>query len=63
MPEDRMLTTAEVAERLRVTVPIVRKWLRAGLLRGVQLPSRRAGWRVPESELDRFMAGQADAGR
>ncbi len=52
MPE-KLLTLEDVAERLMVQVPTVRGWLRTGRMRGV-----KAGrlWRVPEGEVDGFLA-------
>jgi excisionase family DNA binding protein len=51
---ERMLTVREVAEQLRVSTETVRRWLRDGKLHGLWL-SDRAGWRIPASELDRFI--------
>jgi excisionase family DNA binding protein len=61
--DERILTTAEVAERLRVTEWTVRQWLLAGKLRGSRPGGRRAGWRVRESDLERYLdqtANRAD---
>ena len=57
MPEERMLTSKQVAERLQVTVITVQRWLHAGKLRGTKLPGK-AGWRVPESEVERLLRGE-----
>ena len=54
MEEDRPLTVAEVAAWLRVHPETVRLWLRAGTLRGFMPGGKRTGWRVRESELQRF---------
>ena len=54
MEHDHLYTTAEVAERLRVHPETVRQWLRDGEMRGTIL-GRKAGWRVPETELRRFI--------
>lgn len=51
-----MLTTQEVAERLRVRVITVQRWLHAGKLKGTKLPGR-AGWRVPVEEVERMERG------
>ncbi len=56
-----MLTVREVAERLRVNAETVRRWLRAGQLRGVWL-SDRAGWRIPAGELERFLRERTGRG-
>ena len=55
MTEDRLLTTEQVAERLQVSTQTIQRWLRSETLRGVRLPGK-AGYRVRESELQRFLA-------
>lgn len=54
---DTLYTVAEVAERLKVNEETVRIWLRDGKLRGIRLGSRRAGWRITESEIERMLSG------
>jgi excisionase family DNA binding protein len=54
MAEDVLLTVNETAERLRLNPETVRRWLRAGKIRGVSWGSDRAGWRVAQSEIERF---------
>ena len=51
------LTVAEVAERLKVYPGTVKRWLRDGRLVGVSLGDR-AGWRIAEDDLERFLASQ-----
>lgn len=51
-----MLTVQEVAEQVRTTPATVRRWLRAGRLRGVMPGGTKVGYRVRESELQRFLA-------
>lgn len=62
--EERLLTVAQVAEQLQVNPETVRRWLRSGKLRGISLGDR-AGYRIPERELRRFLEeaglGKADA--
>jgi excisionase family DNA binding protein len=59
---EELLTVAEVAERLKLTEETIRVWLREGRLQGVRLSTRRAGWRVPESEVERMIEqGKAKA--
>lgn len=60
--EEESLTASEVAALFRVQVATVRRWLRTGKLRGTPL-SGRAGWRVPRSEVRRFMAEYRDGDR
>ncbi len=49
----------EVAKRLRVSEETVRNWLRAGHLKGTRVGGRRAGWRVPVSEVERMERGES----
>jgi excisionase family DNA binding protein len=55
MEQERWLTVEETAERLSVHEQTVRRWLRAGQLSGTSI-NRRAGWRIPESEIHRFLS-------
>ncbi len=55
MNEQRLLTVREVAERLRASPETVRRWLRRGKLRGFQPGGTKLGYRVSESELQRFL--------
>jgi excisionase family DNA binding protein len=63
MADDRLLTVQEVAERLRLKPETVRRWLRSGRLRGISLGSDHAGWRVRESEVQKFLGGDPDVKR
>lgn len=54
-----MLTVTEVAERLRVNPETVRRWLKEGRLKGVMLGGKRAGYRITEGDLDRFLQSRA----
>jgi excisionase family DNA binding protein len=56
MTEDRLLTVDEVAERTRVQPRTVRRWLREGRLHGILLGGRKTGYRVKESDLEKFIA-------
>ena len=49
-----LLTVAEVADQLKVTPLTVRRWLKGGDIIGIQLGDR-AGWRIEEEELGRFL--------
>lgn len=55
--DERMLTVKDIAERLQTNQETIRRWLRAGELRGMQLGDR-SGYRVPVSELRRFIAAR-----
>jgi excisionase family DNA binding protein len=57
MSEVKVLTTDEVARRLRVKVITVQRWLHAGKMKGTKLPGR-AGWRVPVTEVERMERGE-----
>ena len=59
MPE-KMLKVPEVAEQLRVTEETVRRWLRSGKLTGRRLGPTKAGYRIPQSEVDRLLDVDAD---
>jgi excisionase family DNA binding protein len=56
MNEDRLLTVPEVARLIGAQPETVRRWLRAGDLRGFQPGGKRLGYRVRESEIQRFLA-------
>ncbi|MBX6754529.1 MAG: helix-turn-helix domain-containing protein [Thermorudis peleae] len=56
---ERMLTVREVADQLRVSPETVRRWLRDGKLRGLWI-SDRGGWRIPASELARFIQERSE---
>jgi excisionase family DNA binding protein len=59
---EELLTVEEVAARLRSNPETVRRYLRSGKLRGVRPGGTRLGWRIPVSELDRFLAGAGGSG-
>jgi excisionase family DNA binding protein len=48
-------TPAEVAEVLRLHVDTIRRNLRSGHLKAVRLAGKKAHYRIPASELIRFM--------
>lgn len=54
MPEERLLTTQEVAQRLGLHIDTVRDLLRRGELKG-HLFGRRGGWRVRQVDLEAFI--------
>lgn len=60
---DELLTVDEVAQRLKINAQTIRRWLREGRLNGTSLGTRQAGWRVPASEVHRFIEqGKRPAG-
>jgi excisionase family DNA binding protein len=54
MTDEEMLTLADVAERLRVHIDTVRRWVRDGELPAYQLGAR-AGYRVKMSDFRTFL--------
>jgi excisionase family DNA binding protein len=60
MADEAMLTSKQAAERLQVQVITVQRWLASGRLQGTKLPGR-AGWRIPQSEVQRVLSGGAIA--
>ena len=50
-------TVNEVAERLKVHPRTVKRWLNEGRLEGVLLGDR-AGWRISEADLAKFVEEQ-----
>ena len=57
-----MLTVREAAERIRANPESVRRWLRQGKIRGTLPAGDRLGWRIPESEVERFLASGRQSG-
>ena len=51
---DRVLTTDEAIEYLKISKPTYLKYIRAGRIRAIKAGS---GWRVLHSELLRFLKG------
>jgi excisionase family DNA binding protein len=60
--DGQWVTVAQIAERLSIAEETVRRWLRSGDLCGVRL-SDRAGWRVKESDVARYLAELASQQR
>ncbi len=50
---DKFLSVKQAAERLQVSVWLIRDYLQKGKLKGAKLGSRL--WRIPESALSEFM--------
>ncbi len=53
--EERWLTVADVAERLRVSQETVRRWIRDGRLPVLDLGGPKVGYRIKESDLLTFV--------
>ena len=56
MLAERYLTVHDIAERLAVNEDTVRRWLRDRRVRGFLPGGMRTGYRVRESELERFIS-------
>lgn len=54
MADGALLTVEEVAKRLNVHEETVRRWIRNGEIEVIEL-GRRAGYRVTEAALDKFI--------
>lgn len=57
MSTEPPLTVEEAAERLKLSHETIRRMLRDGRLKGGQPFSKRAGWRIPASEIERIERG------
>jgi excisionase family DNA binding protein len=53
-------TVNEVAEKLKVHPATIKRWLREGKMRGLQLGDR-AGWRISKADYDQFIDEQMDS--
>lgn len=51
----RMLTTAQVADRLQLSIPLVRKAIRDGRLQASLPAGRKHGYRIAPSAVDRWL--------
>ena len=52
MNTENLMTVRDVAKRLAVTEVTIRRWLKHGILTGLDTP---AGWRFMESDIQAFM--------
>ncbi len=57
MDGERWLTVAQAAEIAQVHPETLREWLRNGKVPG-NLISRRAGYRIRQTDLERFLSGE-----
>ena len=55
--DERLLTTKEVAERLKVHLQTVREWVRKGDLPAIKF-GPRTGHRIRESDFERFLTAK-----
>jgi excisionase family DNA binding protein len=56
-----LMTTADAAERLKLSQWAVRRLLASGRLRGSRIPGRGGGeWRIDQQALDDFLAEHAN---
>ncbi|MDQ3692217.1 MAG: helix-turn-helix domain-containing protein [Chloroflexota bacterium] len=54
--QEQWMTVEQVAAFLSLKEETVRRWIRSGEIPVLDLPSRRAGYRIRRSDLDRFIA-------
>jgi excisionase family DNA binding protein len=57
MEKDLVLTTEEATEYLKISKPTYLKYIRLGRIRAIKAGK---GWRVLQSELYRFLKGEAN---
>ena len=62
MVSERWLTVAEIVDMLKVHENTVRRWLRSGKLPGRAFGGRM-GYRVRESDLQKFLEGEQGGDR
>lgn len=55
LTEQRLLTVAEVAERLKLNPETIRRWIRSRKLRGVLMGGKRGGYRIRESDIQELL--------
>ena len=57
---EQMLTVEQVAERLQVHRDTVYAWIRSGQLPGYRIGGRKAGFRIKQSDLERFVEARRE---
>ena len=60
MPHDRYQTVQELADRLEVAEATVRRWIKSGELRAIDIGK---GWRIADADLERFLKARETAPR
>jgi excisionase family DNA binding protein len=61
MERDGWTTVEEESARLRVHPETIRRWLKAGRIRGAKPGGTKAGWRIAPGEIDRVLRGETVA--
>jgi len=59
---ERLLTVADICDRLQVHEETVRRWLRDGRLKGINLGGK-SGYRIRESDLQDFLVRMEEQGK
>ena len=57
---EQMLTVEQVAERLQVHRDTVYAWIRSDQLPGYRIGGRKAGFRIKQSDLERFVEARRE---
>lgn len=60
MPQDRYQTVPELAARLEVAEATVRRWIKSGQLRAIDIGK---GWRIGDTDLAQFLRARETAPR
>ncbi len=60
MPHDRYQNVQELADRLEVAEATVRRWIKSGELRAIDIGK---GWRIADTDLERFLKARETASR
>ena len=60
MPQDQYQTVQQVADRLEVAEATVRKWIKSGALRAIDIGK---GWRISDTDLAQFLKDHETAPR
>lgn len=55
--EERMYTVKDAAIRLGAKEETIRRWLRAGKIKGTMPGGQKLGYRIPASEVERVLRG------
>lgn len=57
MEKDMVLTTDEAIEYLKISKPTILKYIRIGRIKAIKAGK---GWRILQSELNRFLRGEVN---